>query len=79
MKKFWNKAVSRSVTRVLTLMGIGTTSLLFMACYGTPPSSYKLIDEGDTVAIVEEDSLAMTIASPDEEVVAEIPDSLKSE
>ena len=79
MKKFWNKAVSRSVTRVLTLMGIGTTSLLFMACYGTPPSGYKLIDEGDTVAIVEEDSMAMTIASPDEEVVAEIPDSLKSE
>ena len=35
MKKFWNKAVSRSVTRVLTLMGIGTTSLLFMACYGS--------------------------------------------
>lgn len=67
MRKLWNRMVKRTVTRVLTLMGIGASSMLFMACYGTPPANYEFIDDGDTMTVVQEDSTAMTTAAPEEE------------
>lgn len=40
MKK-WNKCKNKVLTQVLTWMGIGSSALLFMACYGPAPRNYQ--------------------------------------
>ena len=65
----WNKCKNRVVTQMLTWLGIGSSALLFMACYGPAPKNYQPepYDIGDdTVEYVTEDSLE----------VVELPDSV---
>lgn len=57
MKK-WNKCKNKVLTQVLTWMGIGSSALLFMACYGPAPRNYQPepYDIGeDTTEYVSED------------------------
>ena len=65
MKKLKNKCISKLAVQLLTWLGIGSASMLFVACYGAAPRGYEVIDDGDTIAVVLEDSVVMT-ASPDE-------------
>ena len=37
----WNKCKNRVVTQMLTWLGIGSSALLFMACYGPAPKNYQ--------------------------------------
>ena len=60
MKKKWNKGFSRVLTMMLTWLGIGSASMLFVACYGTPPHGYQVIDDEDSVIIMVEDSVVTT-------------------
>lgn len=61
MKKKWNKGFSRVLTIMLTWLGIGSASMLFVACYGTPPNGYQVIDDEDSVIIMVEDSVVTTV------------------
>lgn len=56
--KRWNKCKNKVLTQVLTWMGIGSSALLFMACYGPAPRNYQPepYDIGeDTTEYVSED------------------------
>ena len=67
--KRWNKCKNKVLTQMLTWLGIGSSALLFMACYGPAPKNYQPepYDIGDdTVEYVTEDSLE----------VVELPDSV---
>ena len=61
MKKNVNRLIRKTCTRLLTLLGIGSASMLFVACYGAPPTRYEVIEDGDTIALVSEDSIAMVM------------------
>ena len=58
--KRWNKCKNKVLTQMLTWLGIGSSALLFMACYGPAPRNYhpEPYEIGDdTVEYVTEDSL----------------------
>ena len=57
------------INRLLTWLGIGTSSMLFIACYGAAPRGYAVIDNDDSIAVVMGDSVAATfdIAANDTE------------
>ena len=60
----WNKCKNRVVTQMLTWLGIGSSALLFMACYGPAPKNYQpeeypldtieYVDEVDEAEVVEQ-------------------------
>ncbi len=55
----WNKCKNKVLTQMLTWLGIGSSALLFMACYGPAPRNYQPepYDIGDdTVEYVTDDS-----------------------
>ena len=55
----WNKCKNKVLTQMLTWLGIGSSALLFMACYGPAPRNYQpeRYDIGDdTVEYVTDDS-----------------------
>lgn len=37
----WNKCKNKVLTQMLTWLGIGSSALLFMACYGPAPKNYQ--------------------------------------
>lgn len=56
----WNKCKNKVLTQMLTWLGIGSSALLFMACYGPAPRNYQPAPYeigDDTVEYVTEDSL----------------------
>lgn len=56
----WNKCKNKVLTQMLTWLGVGSSALLFMACYGPAPRNYQPepYDIGDdTVEYVTDDSL----------------------
>ena len=61
MKKKWNKTVNKAILMLLTMLGIGSSSMLFMACYGAPPEDYRMVEEDSTIVVMEGDSIAATI------------------
>lgn len=67
--KRWNKCRNRALTRLLTWLGIGSSALLFAACYGPRPTGYNA-EPYDIGA----DTLEQVVA--DEEAVAEEVDSV---
>ena len=72
MKKIWNKSVSKVALQLLTWLGIGTSSMLFVACYGAAPRGYAVIDDEDSISVVMGDSVAATfdVATNDTEPAA---------
>lgn len=58
--------VNKTVLRLLTFLGIGSSSLLFMACYGPPPTGYQVIDDADSLVVMEGDSVAAVIDITDQ-------------
>ena len=60
--KRWFNCKNRVLTQMLTWLGIGSSALLFMACYGPAPKNYQpepyTIGE-DSVELMVEDSLQM--------------------
>jgi hypothetical protein len=48
------------INRLLTLLGIGTSAMLFVACYGAAPRGYAVIDDEDSISVVMGDSVAAT-------------------
>ena len=61
MKSIKNRIFSRWTTQLLTWLGIGSASMLFVACYGAMPQDYAVVEDGDSIAILMEDSVVMTI------------------
>ena len=57
MKKIWNKSLSKVTLQLLTWLGIGTSSMLFIACYGAAPRDYAVIDDEDSISVVVDDSV----------------------
>ena len=72
MKKIWRKSVSKVALQLLTWLGIGTSSMLFIACYGAAPRGYAVIEEDDSISVMMGDSVAakFDIASNDAEPTA---------
>ena len=58
MRKIWNKSLSKVTLQLLTWLGIGTSSMLFIACYGAAPRNYAVIEDDDTISVVVDDSVA---------------------
>ena len=48
------------INRLLTCLGIGTSAMLFVACYGAAPRGYSVIDDEDSISVVMGDSVAAT-------------------
>ncbi len=74
MIKMWNKCRNKVLTQMLTWLGIGSSALLFMACYGPAPRNYQPepYDIGDdTVEYVTEDSLEVVEQTDSVSVVDE--------
>ena len=69
MKKIWNKSINKVTQQLLTWLGIGTSAMLFVACYGAAPRGYAVINEDDSVKVMMGDSVAASfdIASNDAE------------
>lgn len=71
--KRWNKCKSRVATQLLTWLGIGSSALLFMACYGPAPKNYQAEPYSlDSIEYVDEDQVEMveesdTVAVADEQ------------
>jgi len=76
MAKKWNKMVNKAVLMLLTWLGIGSASVLFMACYGTYPGDYQVIEEGDSLVVTMGDSVTMSVDLASNEK-AEVADSLE--
>lgn len=52
----WNKCKNRMLAQMLTWLGIGSSALLFMACYGPAPKNYQPEPyDLDTIEYVEEE------------------------
>lgn len=58
MEKKSKKLFSRFVTRLLTLLGFGTSAFAFMACYGVPTDNYRLAISPPSVSLPAEESEA---------------------
>ena len=70
----WNKCKDKVLTQMLTWLGIGSSALLFMACYGPAPRNYQPepYEIGDdTVEYVTEDSLEVVEQTDSVSVVDE--------
>jgi len=51
MAKKCNRLVNKTILQVLTFLGIGSASFLFMACYGPAPQ-YGAVDYEDVDSLV---------------------------
>lgn len=50
-----NKLVNKTILRLLTLLGVGSATFMFMACYGPAPQSYNV--NPDTIDSLTVDTL----------------------
>ena len=65
MTKLRSKCISKVAVQLLTWLGIGSASMLFVACYGAAPTGYQAIDDEDTVTVVVGDSVIMSVTRED--------------
>ena len=61
---------NRVVMRLLTWLGIGSTSLIFMACYGPAPRNYQVVEDEDSTVVMVGDSVVMSVDNTSAEDVA---------
>ena len=71
MSKKWFKCKSKMLTVMLTWLGIGTSSLLFMACYGPAPKNYE--PEPYPIEIEESDSIETAETADTTAVAPDLP------
>ncbi|MBO5579096.1 MAG: hypothetical protein J5952_01560 [Prevotella sp.] len=70
MRKRWKVMENRVVMRLLTWLGIGSTSLIFMACYGPAPRNYQVVEDEDSTVVMVGDSVVMSVDNTSAEDVA---------
>ena len=70
MRKRWNVMENRVVMHLLTWLGIGSTSLIFMACYGPAPRNYQVVEDEDSTVVMVGDSVVMSVDNTSAEDVA---------
>ncbi len=75
MMERWRNSLNKGIMRMLTWLGIGSGSLLFMACYGPMPKNYEVVDGEDSVCMMEDDSVVMVINNESCEIRTEIADT----
>lgn len=79
MRKRKNAMVNKVVMQLLTWLGIGSTSMIFMACYGPAPQGYQVVDEEDSTVVMVGDSVVMSVDEASVENVAEVPEKPAAE
>ena len=70
MRKRWKVMENRVVMHLLTWLGIGSTSLIFMACYGSAPRNYQVVEDEDSTVVMVGDSVVMSVDNTSAEDVA---------
>lgn len=70
MRKRWKVMENRVVMQLLTWLGIGSTSLIFMACYGPAPRNYQVVEDEDSTVVMVGDSVVMSVDNTSAEDVA---------
>ncbi len=70
MRKRWKVMENRVVMHLLTWLGIGSTSLIFMACYGPAPRNYQVVEDEDSTVVMVGDSVVMSVDNTSAENVA---------
>lgn len=70
MRKRWKVMENRVVMHLLTWLGIGSTSLIFMACYGPAPRNYQVVEDEDSSVVMVGDSVVMSVDNTSAEDVA---------
>ena len=70
MRKRWKVMENRVVMHLLTWLGIGSTSLIFMACYGPAPRNYQVVEDEDSTVVMVGDSVVMSVDNTSVEDVA---------
>lgn len=68
MRKRWKILENRVVMQLLTWLGIGSTSLIFMACYGPAPRNYQVVEDEDSTVVMIGDSVVMSVDNTSEDV-----------
>ena len=56
----------RAITKLLTLLGFGTTAFVFAACYGTVPNRYMEKSYSDSIRAVFEGEDTLTVNVSDD-------------
>ena len=72
MAKKCNKLVNKTILQMLTFLGIGSASFLFMACYGPMPREYRV--DADTLDSLSVDSIYDVEADSVNEVDVQKPE-----
>ena len=70
MRKRWKVMENRVVMHLLTWLGIGSTSLIFMACYGPAPRNYQVVEDEDSTVVMVGDSVVMSVDNTSAEDMA---------
>lgn len=70
MRKRWKVMENRVVMHLLTWLGIGSTSLIFMACYGPAPRNYQVVEDEDSTVVMVGDSVVISVDNTSAEDVA---------
>ena len=70
MRKRWKVMENRVVMHLLTWLGLGSTSLIFMACYGPAPRNYQVVEDEDSTVVMVGDSVVMSVDNTSAENVA---------
>lgn len=62
---------NRVVMQLLTWLGIGSTSLIFMACYGPAPRNYQVVEEEDSTVVMIGDSVVLSVDAKEDVAVTD--------
>jgi hypothetical protein len=71
MKKKWKSMENRVVMQLLTWLGIGSTSLILMACYGPAPRNYQVVVEEDSTIVMVGDSVVLSVDAKEDVAVTD--------
>jgi len=71
MKKKWKLMENRVVMQLLTWLGIGSTSLIFMACYGPAPRNYQVVEEEDSTIVMVGNSVVLSVDAKEDVAVTD--------
>ena len=75
MRNLWNRLYNRLLLKVITWLGLGSSTFVFMACYAPAPEDYHLIVFPSSIELSAEDGATelFTISTERDWAITRIP------
>ena len=75
MRNLWNRFYNRLLLKVITWLGLGSSTFVFMACYAPAPEDYHLIVFPSSIELPAEDGATefFTISTEGDWTITRIP------